>query len=68
LVLSATVLEKNVMNSPTEERWKKPKLDRSWAEASCTAGAVPFRRIAIEKSFILVMGVRGRSDNTKGII
>ena len=44
------------MNSPTEERWKKPKLDKSWAEASCTAGAVPFRRIAIEKSFILVMG------------
>ena len=45
-VRSATVLEKKVMNSPTEERWKKPKVERSWAEASCTAGLTSLRRTA----------------------
>lgn len=37
------------MNSPTEERWKKPNVERSWAEESWTAGVTSLRRIAMEK-------------------
>ena len=52
-VRSATVLEKKFMNSPTEERWKKPNVERSWAEASWTAGWTSLRRMAMEKRRIL---------------
>jgi hypothetical protein len=41
-------LEKKVMNSPTEERWKKPNEDRSWAEARDTEGWTSLRRMAME--------------------
>ena len=47
-VLSATVLEKKVINSPTDDLWKKPKVERSWAAASCTAGCTSLRRMARE--------------------
>lgn len=53
------------MNSPTEERWKKLNVDRSWAEESWTAGWTSFRRMAIEKSRIFQVGESHRSSSKR---